>query len=65
SFGYAVRHLGVAKTSSFTSLVPMGAALGAWAALGEAPAPLDWASVGCACLGVALVNGAASGLLRR
>ncbi|MEM1313423.1 MAG: DMT family transporter, partial [Pseudomonadota bacterium] len=47
SFGYAVRHLGVAKTSSFTSLVPMGAALGAWAALGEAPAPLDWASVGC------------------
>ncbi|MEM6743620.1 MAG: DMT family transporter, partial [Pseudomonadota bacterium] len=61
SFGYAVRHLGVARTSSFTSLVPMGAALGAWAVLGETPAPLDWASVACACLGVALVNGAAAG----
>ncbi|MEO0681630.1 MAG: DMT family transporter [Pseudomonadota bacterium] len=65
SFGYAVRHLGVPRTSSFTSLVPMGAALGAWAWLGEVPGPLDWASVVCACLGVAMVNGALGGLLRR
>jgi len=65
SFGYAVRHLGIPRTSSFTSLVPMGAALGGWAWLGEAPGPLDWASVVCACIGVALVNGALSGLRRR
>lgn len=57
-FTYAVRHLGVARTSSFTSLVPMGAALGGWAFLGEVPGPLDWASVAFACVGVALVNGA-------
>ncbi len=65
SFGYAVRHLGVARTSSFTSLVPMGAALGGWFWLGESAAPLDWASVILACAGVALVNGALGGLRRR
>ncbi len=58
SFAYAVRHVGVARTSSFTSLVPVGAALGGWIFLGERPAPLDWVSVVCACLGVAIVNGA-------
>ena len=62
---YAVRHLGVARTSSFTSLVPMGAALGAWAFLGEVPGPLDWASVTLACVGVALANGAWGALRAR
>ena len=65
TFGYAVRRLGIPRTSSFTSLVPMGAALGGWAALGEAPTPLDWASVTAACLGVALVNGAFGAAPRR
>ncbi|HKK36223.1 MAG TPA: DMT family transporter [Paracoccaceae bacterium] len=65
TFGYAVHRLGVARTSSFTSLVPMGAALGGWAFLGEAPEPLDWASVVFACLGVALVNGAFGAATRR
>lgn len=59
-FGYAVRHVGVARTSSFTSLVPVGAAVGGWIFLAERPTLLDWTSVGCACLGVAIVNGAFS-----
>lgn len=57
-FAYAVRHLGAARTSSFTSLVPMGAAIGGWLVLGETVGPLGWAAVVCACLGVAVVNGA-------
>lgn len=64
-FAYAVRHLGAARTSSFTSLVPMGAAVGGWLALGESVGPLGWAAVVFACLGVATVNGVFSGLLRR
>ncbi|MFT4793969.1 MAG: drug/metabolite transporter (DMT)-like permease [Paracoccaceae bacterium] len=64
-FAYAVRHLGAARTSSFTSLVPMGAAVGGWLALGESVGPLGWAAVVFACLGVAMVNGAFAGLLRR
>ena len=58
AFGYAVRALGVAKTSAWTSLVPMGAAIGGWLWLGEHPGPLGWAAVCAACLGVAAVNGA-------
>jgi drug/metabolite transporter (DMT)-like permease len=58
SFGYAVKFLGAARTSSFTSLVPVLAALGAWLFLGEAVGPAAWVSVICACLGVAIVNGA-------
>lgn len=64
-FAYAVRHLGAARTSSFTSLVPMGAAVGGWLALGESVGALGWAAVIFACLGVATVNGAFNGLLRR
>jgi drug/metabolite transporter (DMT)-like permease len=64
-FAYAVRHLGAARTSSFTSLVPMGAAIGGWLALGEAMTPLSWSAVVLACFGVAVVNGALGGLLRR
>lgn len=64
-FAYAVRNLGAARTSSFTSLVPMGAALGGWLALGESVGPLGWAAVIFACLGVATVNGAFAGLMRR
>ncbi|MDF2234624.1 DMT family transporter [Albimonas sp. CAU 1670] len=65
AFGYAVRALGVAKTSAWTSLVPMGAAIGGWATLGEHPGPLGWTAVCAACLGVATVNGAFEGLRRR
>jgi drug/metabolite transporter (DMT)-like permease len=64
-FAYAVHHLGAARTSSFTSLVPMGAAVGGWLALGESVGPLGWAAVIFACLGVATVNGAFAGLMRR
>lgn len=65
AFGFAVRSLGIAKTSSWTSLVPMGAAIGGWLALDEHPGPLGWAAVCAACLGVAAVNGAFEPLLRR
>ncbi len=58
AYGYAIRELGVPRTSSLTSLVPMGAALGGWALLEENPGPLGWLSVVAACLGVATVNGA-------
>ena len=64
-YGYALRHLGIPRTSSLTSLVPMGAALGGWAFLGEAPGAAGWASVIFACLGVGLVNGAFAGLIGR
>jgi drug/metabolite transporter (DMT)-like permease len=56
SFGYAVQRLGAIRTSSFTSLVPMGAALGGWVWLGEDVGTLGWVSVACACAGVALAN---------
>ncbi|SDX83384.1 Permease of the drug/metabolite transporter (DMT) superfamily [Albimonas donghaensis] len=62
AYGYAMRVLGVARTSAFASLVPMGAALGGLAVLGEAPAISGWFSVGCACLGVAAVNGVFGGM---
>lgn len=65
AYGYAMRVLGVARTSAFASLVPMGAALGGFAVLGEAPALTGWLSVGFACLGVAAVNGVFGGLSRR
>ena len=64
SFGYAVQRLGAIRTSSFTSLVPMGAALGGWAWLGEDVGTLGWISVACACLGVALANNAFAALRR-
>ncbi|MGM0586722.1 MAG: EamA family transporter, partial [Pseudomonadota bacterium] len=64
-YGYALRHLGIPRTSSLTSLVPMGAALGGWAALGESPGAAGWASVVFACLGVGMVNGAFAGLIGR
>lgn len=65
AYGYAMRVLGVARTSAFASLVPMGAALGGLAALGEAPAASGWISVACACLGVAAVNGVFGGVPAR
>tara|TARA_R110000751_G_scaffold13501_12_gene45309 strand:- start:113 stop:970 length:858 start_codon:yes stop_codon:yes gene_type:complete len=65
AFGYAVRALGVAKTSAWTSLVPMGAAIGGWALLDEHPGPLGWIAVCAACLGVAAVNGAFEALRAR
>ncbi|MGG7565758.1 DMT family transporter [Rhodovulum sp. DZ06] len=64
-FAYAVRHLGAARTSSFTSLVPMGAAAGGWLFLGEEVGPLGWAAVVFACLGVAAVNGVFAGAFGR
>lgn len=65
SFGYAVRRIGSARASSCTALVPLGAALGAWAFLGEVVAVHEWVAVFAACLGVALVNGAFAGVMRR
>lgn len=64
-YGYALRHLGIPRTSSLTSLVPMGAALGGWALLGEQPGVAGWISVIFACIGVGLVNGAFAGLIGR
>lgn len=55
-FTYAVRQLGVARTSVFTSLVPALAALGGWALLDETIAVTGWLAIGSACIGVLLVN---------
>lgn len=59
-YAYAVRSLGLAGASAFTSLVPALAALGGWTLLGEVVGPLGWAAVICACIGVLLVNRAVS-----
>lgn len=55
-FSYAVKALGVPRASAFTCLVPVLAALGGWALLGEEIGVLGWLSAGAACVGVLLVN---------
>lgn len=56
AFGYAVKALGLARSSAFTSLVPVGAAVGGWLILGEAVGVAGWGAVGATCVGVFLVN---------
>lgn len=56
AYGYAVKTLGLARASAFTSLVPVLAALGGWLFLAEAPGVTGWAASGAACVGVLLVN---------
>lgn len=55
-FSYAVKALGLARASAFTSLVPAMAALGGWLMLGETVGIAGWLSVVAACIGVLLVN---------
>lgn len=55
-FTYAVRTLGVARASVFTSLVPVLAALGGWGLLDETISLAGWFAIGCAFVGVYLVN---------
>lgn len=56
TYGYAIKALGVARASVFTSLVPVLAALGGWLLLGEVVGAAGWTAAGSACLGVLLVN---------
>ena len=56
-YSYAVKALGLARASAFTSLVPVLAAIGGWAALGEVVGLAGWIAAGLACVGVLLVNG--------
>jgi len=65
AYGMAVRHLGAMRGSTANALVPVCAALIGMAALGEQPSPIDWVAVTASSLGVAAVNGAFDGLLRR
>ena len=55
-YGYALKTIGLARASAFTSLVPVLAALGGWLLLGEAVGALGWAASFAACAGVLLVN---------
>lgn len=55
-FGYAVKALGLARASAFTSLVPVMSALGGWLMLGEVVGAAGWAASFAACIGVLLVN---------
>lgn len=65
AYGLALRHLGIARGSTANALVPVCAALGGMAILGETLSVLDWLAVAAASLGVAIVNGAFGGLRRR
>ncbi|MEL7466122.1 MAG: DMT family transporter [Pseudomonadota bacterium] len=55
-YSYAVKSLGLARASAFTSLVPVLAAIGGWAMLGEAVGVAGWGAAVAACVGVLLVN---------
>ncbi|WP_198671133.1 DMT family transporter [Oceanibium sediminis] len=57
TFFYAIRHLGPSRTSAFAAMVPVLAALGGWAVLGE---PIGWIKAGgilVVSAGVALASG--------
>ncbi|MGB0506532.1 MAG: DMT family transporter [Pikeienuella sp.] len=60
AYGYSIQALGLARASAFTCLVPVLAALGGWAMLGEVVSPAGWGAAIAACLGVLLVNRAVS-----
>ena len=55
-YSYAVKALGLARASAFTSLVPVLAAIGGWLMLGEAVGAAGWLAAVAACVGVLLVN---------
>lgn len=56
AYGYAVKSIGLARASAFTSLVPVLAAVGGWLILGEQVGLAGWVASFCACVGVLLVN---------
>ncbi|MEO0362008.1 MAG: DMT family transporter, partial [Pseudomonadota bacterium] len=56
AYGFAVKTLGLARASAFTSLVPVIAAVGGWLFLAEAVGLAGWAASISACVGVLLVN---------
>ena len=60
AYGYAVKTLGLARASAFTSLVPVLATIGGWWLLGETVSAAGWAAALSACIGVLLVNRATS-----
>jgi len=60
AYGYAVKTLGLARASAFTSLVPVLATIGGWWLLDEVVGLPGWAAAVSACIGVLLVNRAAS-----
>lgn len=60
AYGYAVKTLGLARASAFTSLVPVLATIGGWWFLRETVSAAGWAAAVSACIGVLLVNRAAS-----
>ncbi|MGB0926788.1 MAG: DMT family transporter [Pikeienuella sp.] len=60
AYGFAVKTLGLARASAFTSLVPVLATIGGWSLLGETVSAAGWAAAACACIGVLLVNRATS-----
>ncbi len=55
-YGFAIKRLGLARASAFTSLVPVMAAVGGFLILDEAVGIAGWAASACACIGVLLVN---------
>jgi drug/metabolite transporter (DMT)-like permease len=56
AYGFAIKRLGLARASAFTSLVPVMAAIGGFLILSEAVGIAGWAASACACVGVLLVN---------
>ncbi|MSU90015.1 EamA family transporter [Rhodobacteraceae bacterium 2CG4] len=58
TFFYAVRHLGASRSAAFAALVPVLAAVGGWALLGEAIGPVKAAGIAVVSAGVALASGA-------
>ena len=58
TFFYAVSHIGASRTAAFAALVPVLAALGGWAILGEALTSLKMAGILVVSIGVALASGA-------
>lgn len=60
AYGYAVKTLGLARASAFTSLVPVLATIGGWWLLNETVSTAGWAAAVSACIGVLLVNRATS-----
>jgi drug/metabolite transporter (DMT)-like permease len=56
AFALAIRELGAAQAATFSALVPVLAALGGWAILGETPGWTTAAAIALATAGVALVN---------
>ncbi|MBD3625042.1 MAG: DMT family transporter [Rhodobacteraceae bacterium] len=58
TYFYAIRHFGPSRTAAFAALVPVLAALGGWAVLGEVIGPVKAAGILVVSAGVALASGA-------